>query len=202
MAERKSDLAFAAFFGSGKSGGGGGGSVTPESIVAATGQMSDDQKSQTRGNLGAVSMGDMNIAIAANIDRKFVLMTVDSGNLVLDLESWGGIQSFAGRYSAGLNAVFALPMPYLDQTAADSDILSMQLMGIDQNNGIFHFEGVRGGKRYYARMAPISANVLSGPLVIRDELPPVTAADNGSCLRVVNGRWTVAALPSAEGEVY
>lgn len=36
-------------------GGGGGGEVTPASIVTATGQMSDAQKSQTRTNLGVVS---------------------------------------------------------------------------------------------------------------------------------------------------
>lgn len=53
MAERKSDLAFATFFGSGKSGGGGGGSVTPASIVTATGQMTDQQVAQTRENLNA-----------------------------------------------------------------------------------------------------------------------------------------------------
>lgn len=34
-------------------GGGGGGSVTPESIVTATGQMTPEQAAQTRGNLGA-----------------------------------------------------------------------------------------------------------------------------------------------------
>lgn len=183
---------------SGSSGGGGGGSVTPASIVTATEQMNDDQKYQTRDNLGVISIGDMENEIA----RKIALMAVDGGSLVLNLERWGGIEGFVDAYAAGLNAVFALPMPYLDQTAAVTDILEMQMMGIDQDNGVFHFEGVRGGKRYYARMAPISANVLSGPLVIRDELPPVTAADNGSILRVVNGRWAVAALPSAEGEVY
>lgn len=36
MAERKSDLAFAAFFGSGKSGGGGGGSVTVDAALSAS----------------------------------------------------------------------------------------------------------------------------------------------------------------------
>lgn len=50
MAERKSDLAFAAFFGGGKSGGG---SVTPASIVTATGQMTTEQAVRTRENLGA-----------------------------------------------------------------------------------------------------------------------------------------------------
>lgn len=40
-------------------GGGGGGEVTPASIVTATGQMSDAQKSQTRTNLGAVSTATM-----------------------------------------------------------------------------------------------------------------------------------------------
>lgn len=187
---------------SGSSGGGGGGSVTPASIVTATEQMTTDQKSQTRDNLGVLSMGDVEFAIKDAVARIIVPMTVDGGNLVLDLKYWGGIQSFARAYVAGLNALFSLPMLYLDQTAAANDALAMQLMGIDQTNGVFHFEGVRGGKRYYARMTPISANVLSGPLVIRDELPPVTAADNGSILRVVNGRWAVAALPSAEGEVY
>lgn len=182
--------------------GGGGGSVTPESIVAATGQMNDDQRFQTRYNLGAVSMGDMEDAIAYEMARKIVRMAVNSGNLVLDLDDWGGIQQFAGRYSNGLNVIFALPMLYLDQTAANTDILAMQLMGMDKDNGVFHFEGVRGGKRYYARMTPINANVLSGPLVIRDELPSVTAADNGSCLRVVNGSWAAAALPTAESEAY
>lgn len=34
-------------------GGGGGGSVTPASIVTATGQMTPEQAAQTRGNLGA-----------------------------------------------------------------------------------------------------------------------------------------------------
>ena len=182
--------------------GSGGGEVTPASIVAATGQMIEDQKSQTRYNLGTMSMGEIESAIADATARIIVPMTVDGGNLVLDLESYGGIQQFARGYAAGLNVVFALPMLYLDQTAANTDILAMQLMGIDQNNGVFHLEGVRGGKRYYARVTPISANVLSGPLVIRDELPPVTAADNGSCLRVVNGSWAAAALPSAESEVY
>lgn len=176
--------------------------VPPASIVTATGQMTEDQKSQTRENLGAVSMNVMEVVIADATTRRKVLMAVNSGNLVLDLEDWGGIQNFARGYAAGLKVVFALPMLYLDQTAANTDILAMQLMGIDQSNGVFHFEGVRGGKRYYARMAPISANVLSGPLVIRDELPPVTAADNGSCLRVVNGSWAAAALPSAESEAY
>lgn len=33
-------------------------------------------------------------------------------------------------------------------------------------------------------------------------LPAVTSADNGSILRVVNGSWAAAALPSAESEVY
>lgn len=173
---------------------GGGGSVTPASIVAATEQMNDDQKHQTCYNLGAMFMGDM--------VREFVLMAVDGGNLVLDLESRGGIQYFASSYAAGMNVIFALPMLYLDQTAAGNDILSMQPMGIDQDNGVFHLEGVRGGKRYYARMAPISANVLSGPLVIRDELPSVTAADNGSILRVVNGSWAATTLHSAESEAY
>ena len=183
-------------------GGSGGGEVTPASIVTATGQMIEDQKSQTRDNLGAMSMGDMQDAIAYEMARKYVLMTVDSGNLVLDLKDWGGIQQFAGRYLHGLNVTFVLPMQYLDQAEAYDDVLAMQLMGFNQDNGVFHFEGVRGGKRYYARMAPISANVLSGPLVIRDELPPVTTADNGSCLRVVNGSWAAAALPSAESEAY
>lgn len=183
-------------------GGGSGGSVTPASIVTAIEQMTQDQKIQTRDNLGAVSVGDMDHAIADTVALQKALMTVDGGNLVLNLKGRGGIQGFVDNYLRGMNVVFALPMLYLDQTAAESDILSMQPMGIDQENGVFHFEGVRGGKRYYARMAPISANVLSGPLVIRDELPPVTAADNGSILRVVNGRWAVAALPSAEGEVY
>ena len=181
---------------------GSGGEVPPASIVAATGQMTPDQQSQTCDNLGAVSFGIMKAAIEDAMAREFVLMAVDGGNLVLDLEDFGGIQKFVGRYLAGLNVVFALPMLYLDQTAANTDILAMQPMGLDQNKDVFHIEGVRGGKRYYARMTPISANVLSGTLVIRDELPPVTAADNGSCLRVVNGRWTVAALPSAESEVY
>ena len=36
MADRKSDLAFAAFFGSGKSGGGGGGSVTVDAELSAS----------------------------------------------------------------------------------------------------------------------------------------------------------------------
>lgn len=35
-----------------------------------------------------------------------------------------------------------------------------------------------------------------------DAMPPVTAADNGSFMRVVNGSWAAAALPSAESEVY
>lgn len=181
---------------------GSGGSVTPARIVTATGQMSDAQKSQTRDNLGAMSMGEMDDVIAYEMARRTVLMAVDGGNLVLDLEDRGGIQSFVSGYAAGLNVVFALPMLYLDQTAANTDILAMQLMGIDQENGVFHFEGVRGGKRYYARMTPINANVLSGPLVIRDELPSVTAADNGSILRVVNGSWAAAALPTAESEAY
>ena len=180
----------------------GSGEVTPASIVTATEQMNDDQKSQTLASLGAMSMGETKSAIADATARIIVQMTVDGGNLVLDLESWGGIQNFVRGYAAGLNVVFALPMLYLDQTAANTDILAMQLMVIDQNNGVFHFEGVRGGKRYYARMTPISENVLSGPLVIRDELPSVTAADNGSFLRVVNGSWAAAALPSAESEVY
>jgi len=166
-----------------------------EELTQAIAEIADIQISKP-------NWGEVEDAIAANISLRTVLMAVNSGNLVLDLESWGGIDGFADAYSAGLNAVFALPMPYLDQTAANTDVLAMQLMGIDEINGVFHFDGVRGGKRYYARMAPISANVLSGPLVIRDELPPVTAADNGSILRVVNGSWAAAALPSAESEVY
>lgn len=177
---------------------GSGGEVTPASIVAATGQMSDDQKSQTLDNLGGMSMGEVNFAIAYAVARIIVPMAVNSGNLVLDLEGYGGIEGFADAYVAGLNAVFALPALYLDQTAAAADILAMQLMGIDQSNGVFHFEGIRAGKRYYARVAPISANVLSGPLVIRDELPQVTTADNGSILQVVNGNWTAQTVPSAE----
>lgn len=43
----------------GGGGGGGGGEVTPASIVTATGQMSNAQKSQTRTNLGAVSTATM-----------------------------------------------------------------------------------------------------------------------------------------------
>jgi hypothetical protein len=113
--------------------------------------------------------------IEAQISRKVIPMTVDGGNLVLDLEGRGGIEGFADAYAAGLNAVFTLPMLYLDQTAAGSDMLAMQLMGIDTGNGVFHFEGVRGGKRYYARMTPIDANVLSGPLVITDNTTTPTS---------------------------
>lgn len=40
-------------------GGGGGGEVTPESIVTATGQMSDAQKADTRTNLNVVSTATM-----------------------------------------------------------------------------------------------------------------------------------------------
>lgn len=43
----------------GGSGGGGGGEVTPASIVAATGQMSDAQKADTRTNLNVVSTATM-----------------------------------------------------------------------------------------------------------------------------------------------
>jgi hypothetical protein len=122
--------------------------------------MSDAQKIQTRYNLGALSM--------AEIVRRTALMAVNSGNLVLDLEDWGGIEEFVDKYSNGYNVIFALPMLYLDQTAANSDVLVMQLMGIDQDNNVVYFEGARGGKRYYARMTPIDANVFSGPLVITD----------------------------------
>lgn len=34
------------------------------------------------------------------------------------------------------------------------------------------------------------------------ELPSVTSADNGDFLRVVNGAWAKATVPSAESEVY
>lgn len=56
MADRKSDLAFAAFFGGGKSGGGGGGSVTPASIVTATGQMTAEQAAATAQNIGVAPL--------------------------------------------------------------------------------------------------------------------------------------------------
>lgn len=34
------------------------------------------------------------------------------------------------------------------------------------------------------------------------ELPPVTVADNGDFLRVVNGAWAKDTVPSAESEAY
>lgn len=43
----------------GGSGGGGSGEVTPAAVVAATGQMTDGQKAQTRTNLNAVSTSTM-----------------------------------------------------------------------------------------------------------------------------------------------
>lgn len=43
----------------GGSGGGGSGDVTPAAVVAATGQMTDVQKAQTRTNLNAVSTSTM-----------------------------------------------------------------------------------------------------------------------------------------------
>lgn len=173
-------------------------SLRANDIITVTEHMDDAQKSQTRDNLGAMSMGEMENAIADTVALQKALMTVDGGNLVLNLERWGGIEGFVNAYSNGLNVIFALPMQYLDQAEDDDAVLAMQPMGFVPDSGVFHFEGVLGGKCYYARMTPISENVLSGPLVIRDELPQVTTADNGSILQVANGSWTSATLPSTE----
>lgn len=69
----------------GGGGGGGGGSVTPASIVTATGQMTPEQAAQTRGNLGAQTpFMTANISIATtdwdngSCTKTVTGMTVDS----------------------------------------------------------------------------------------------------------------------------
>ena len=75
-----------------------------------------------------------------------------------------------------------------------------------------------GGKVYHAVLSPVSEYRMEGQLqvldyqtaaqvqaaiaAIPDELPSVSASDNGKFLRVVNGAWTVQTVPSAESNSF
>lgn len=67
------------------SGGGGGGSVTPASIVTATGQMTAEQKSQTRSNIGAVSLDEIGTVFTLKGGVASVEDLPASGNSVGDV---------------------------------------------------------------------------------------------------------------------
>lgn len=80
MAERKSDLAFAAFFGSGKSGGGSDNAVlyTQQTLTAA-------QQAQARENIGAVSLDEIGTVFTLKGGVATVEDLPESGNSVGDV---------------------------------------------------------------------------------------------------------------------
>ena len=79
MAERKSDLAFAAFFGSGKSGGGGAAVLyTQQTLTAA-------QQAQARANIGAVSLDEIGTVFTLKGGVPTVADLPASGNSVGDV---------------------------------------------------------------------------------------------------------------------
>lgn len=70
MAERKSDLAFAAFFGGGKSGGGGGSSVTVDAALSATSENPVQNKVITsKINQMDLQLGELDTAVGDKQDQ-------------------------------------------------------------------------------------------------------------------------------------
>lgn len=86
MADRKSDLAFAAFFGSGKSGGGGGGgSVTVDAALSASSENPVQNKAIASALTGKVSVSQG----AANAG-KFLIVGSDGNVAPVAMTAWQG----------------------------------------------------------------------------------------------------------------
>ena len=132
--------------------------------------------------------------------RSMLTMVLANSTVYLDLSGFGGIGRFANLYMAGKNALFLLPAAFITgQQSYDALSFSIVAANTDANGIMFAMESVWDGKRYFVVLTPEDENLLSGPLVVTPQLPAVSAADNGKVLRVANGAWTAAALPSAEG---
>ena len=86
MAERKSDLAFAAFFGSGKSGGeGGGGSVTVDAELSETSENPVQNKAITEALTGKVSVSQ-----GTENAGKFLIVGSDGNVAPVAMTAWQG----------------------------------------------------------------------------------------------------------------
>lgn len=83
MADRKSDLAFAAFFGSGKSGGGGG--ASDNAVLYTQQTLTDAQQAQARENIGAVSLDEIGTVFTLKGGVATVEDLPTSGNSVGDV---------------------------------------------------------------------------------------------------------------------
>ena len=82
MAERKSDLAFAAFFGSGKSGGGG---ASDNAVLYTEQTLTAAQQEQARANIGAVSLDEIGTVFTLKGGVATVEDLPASGNSVGDV---------------------------------------------------------------------------------------------------------------------
>lgn len=85
MAERKSDLAFAAFFGGGKSSGGGGGTVTVDAALSASSENPVQNKAIAEALTGKVSVSQG----AANAG-KFMIVGSDGNITPVAMPAWQG----------------------------------------------------------------------------------------------------------------
>jgi hypothetical protein len=155
-------------------GSGGGGDVTPESIVTATGQMTDAQKAATIQNIGAVS--------ASEFIPTVILLSVDGGAVELDLSGIGlTVQQFFEAYIDGKRFYFVI-------AEINNGVIQLTPTYFDEITARLVFTGYDNGSLYVAELLAEGEYVLSGALrIIQLEdtvvnvsgtTPTITPADN------------------------
>lgn len=227
MAERKSDLAFAAFFGSGKSGGG---AVlyTQQSLTAA-------QQEQARANIGAVSLDEIGTVFTLKGGVATVEDLPESGNSVGDVYYveavsagyiWLTSASQPNGYWEELGETFDVTVDselsptsenpvqnkVINAALAAKGTYSKPSGGIPKTDLASAVQTSLGKADTALQSVPsgyatetwvtnkgyqTAAQVQTAISGVR-QLPAVSAGDNGKFLRVVSGAWAAATVPSAE----
>lgn len=152
--------------------------VPTEVLRYASQNLTDAQKAQARTNIGAASMADIGTVFTLKGGVATVADLPQTGNRIGDV--W-----YVENLSAGFIWITstAYPNGYWEELGETIDMSAYIEKPANPQTG---YVITWNGSAWIAQAIP-------------KELPAVAASDNGKFLRVVNGAWAAATVPSAEG---
>lgn len=147
-------------------GGGGGGSVTVDAALSDTSKNPVQNQVIAREIAGINNITDY-LSVLLSRGQNRVVMSLSGSTVSLDLERYGGIESFVSDYASGLNAMLLLPSAYLGGNPSN-DFLVFSVDGMNPAAAEFRIKSVYNGKLYFVSLAPISMTAVSGQLEVYD----------------------------------